>query len=95
VNSASLADELFSFTSARCCKGAITSKIKHAIKRKTSSARLARLLQPSLAFCFSLQPMTAYRPNAHEGCAAVVQLASLAGVVLSVFACFILLVIAP
>jgi len=39
--------------------------------------------------------MTAYRPNAHEGCAAVVQLASLAGVVLSVFACFILLVIAP
>jgi len=24
--------------------------------------RLAQLLQPSLAFCFSLQPMTAYRP---------------------------------
>jgi len=46
-------------------KGAITSKIKHAIKRtinhKTSPARLAQLLQPSLAFCFSLQPMTAYR----------------------------------
>jgi len=40
-------------------KGAITSKIKHAIKLKTSSARLAQLLQPSLAFCFSLQPMTA------------------------------------
>jgi len=32
-------------------KGAITSKIKHA-----------QLLRPSLAFCFSLQPMTAYRP---------------------------------
>jgi len=27
-------------------KGAITSKIKHAIKHKTSSARLAQLLQP-------------------------------------------------
>ena len=39
-----------------------TSKIKHAIKHKTSPARLAQLLQPSLAFCFSLQPMTAYRP---------------------------------
>jgi len=44
-------------------KGAITSKIKHAIKHKTSPATLARLLQPSLAFCFSLQPMTAYRPG--------------------------------
>jgi len=44
-----------------CCssKGAITSKIKHAIKLKTSPARIAQLLQPSLAFCFSLQPMTA------------------------------------
>ena len=41
-------------------KGAITCKIKHAIKHKTSPARLAQLLQPSLAFCFSLQPMTAY-----------------------------------
>jgi len=29
-------------------KGAITSKIKHAIKLKTSPARLAQLLQPSL-----------------------------------------------
>ena len=36
-------------------KVAITSKIKHAIKLKTSPARLAQLLQPSLAFCFSLQ----------------------------------------
>ena len=42
-------------------KGAITSKIKHAIKLKTSPARLAQLLQPSLAFCFSLQTMTAHR----------------------------------
>ena len=42
-------------------KGAITSKIKHAIKLKTSPARLAQLLQPSLAFRFSLQPMTAHR----------------------------------
>jgi len=42
-------------------KGAITSKMKHAIKHKTiSPARHAQLLQPSLAFCFSLQPMTAY-----------------------------------
>jgi len=43
-------------------KGAITSKIKHAIKLKTSFAILAQLLQSSLAFCFSLQAMTAYRP---------------------------------
>ena len=43
-------------------EGAITSKIKHTIKHKTSPARLAQLLQPSLAFCFSLQPMTAYCP---------------------------------
>jgi len=42
-------------------KGAITSKIKHAIKLKTSPARLAQLLQPSIAFCFSLQPMTVRR----------------------------------
>ena len=54
---------------------AITSKIKHAIKHKTSPARLAQLLQPSLAFCFSLQPMTAYtvigcklKQNANEDC---------------------------
>jgi len=38
-------------------KGAITSKIKHAIKLRTSPAKLAQLLQPSLAFCFSLQPI--------------------------------------
>jgi len=43
-------------------KGAITSKKKLAIKLKTSPIRLAQLLQPSLA-CFSLQPMTAYRPG--------------------------------
>ena len=46
-------------------KGAITSKIKHAIKHKTSPARLAQPLQPSLAFCFSLQSITAYRPGRH------------------------------
>ena len=46
-------------------KGAITSELKHAIKLKTRPARLAQLLQPSLAFCFSLQPMTAYRPVLH------------------------------
>jgi len=46
-----------------CCgTGAISSKIKHVIKHKTSPSRLAQLLQPLLAFCFSLQPMTAYRP---------------------------------
>ena len=28
-----------------------------------SPAILAQLLQPSLAFCFSLQPTTAYRPG--------------------------------
>ena len=58
------------------------------------------MLQPSLAFCFSLQPMTAYRPvigcklkqNAIEGCNSC---ASLAGLVLCFIACFILLVIAP
>jgi len=32
--------------------------MKYAIKHETSPARLAQLLQPSLAFCFSLQPMT-------------------------------------
>jgi len=42
-------------------KGVITGKIKHAIKLKTSPARLAQLLQPSLAFCFSLQPVMAHR----------------------------------
>jgi len=41
-------------------KEAITSKIKHAVRLKTSPARLAQLLQPSLALCFSLQPMTAH-----------------------------------
>jgi len=43
----------------------ITSKIKRAIKLKTSRkvcTTVAQLLQPSLAFCFSLQPMTTYRP---------------------------------
>ena len=69
-------------------KGAITSKIKHAIKLKTSPAKLAKLLQPQLAFSFSLQSMTARRP-VRRHCA------SLAGLVLSFIACFTLLVIAP
>jgi len=88
-------------------KGAITSKIKHAIKHKTSPAIFAQLLQPSLTFCFSLQPMTAYRlvvddtpslagcklkQNVNEGCNSC---ASLAGLVLCFIACFILLLIAP
>jgi len=53
---------LIQFSRFAVVKGAITSKIKHAIKHKTSPARLAQLLQHSLAFCFSLQPMTTYRP---------------------------------
>jgi len=49
------------------------------------------MLQPSLACCFSLQPMTAYRPVL-DGCNSC---ASLAGLVLCFIACFVLLVIAP
>jgi len=56
-------------------KGAITSKIKHAIKLKISPARLSQLLQPSLAFCFSLSRAGRYavigcklKQNANEGC---------------------------
>jgi len=66
-------------------KGAFTSKIKHAIRLKTSPARFVQLLQPSVAFCFSLQSMTAV--TAHRP-------VRLAGLVLSFIACFILLVIA-
>jgi len=72
------------------------------MKLKTSPARFAQLLQPSLAFCFSLQPMTAHwtvavigcklKQNANEGCNSC---ASLAGLVVSFIACFILLVIVP
>ena len=79
------------------CKGAITSKIKHAIKLNTSPARLAQLLQPSLAFCFSLQPMTAYRPGLDGTpslrAATVVQVSQ--ALCYMFIACFILLVIAP
>jgi len=63
----------------------------HAIKLNIDPARLAQLLQPSLAFCFSLQPMTAHRP-VQQLCNSC---ASLAGPVLCFIACFILLVIAP
>jgi len=85
-------------------EGAIASKIKHAIKHKTSPAKLAQLLQPSLAFCFSLQPMTAYRSvryavigcklkqNANEGCNSC---ATVVKVLQDFIACFILLVIVP
>jgi len=73
------------------------------MKLKTSPARLAQLLQPSLAFCFSLQPMTAHwtvrtvigcklKQTVNEGCNSC---ASLAGFVLTFIACFILLVVAP
>ena len=89
---------------ASASKGVITSKIKHAIKLKTSPARLAQLLQPLLAFCFSLQLGVPSSPgryavigcklkqNANEGCNSC---ESLAGLVLSFIACLILHVIAP
>jgi len=51
-------------------KGAITSKIKHAIKLKTSPTRLAQLLQPALAFCFSLQPANDGAPSNEPSLAA-------------------------
>jgi len=81
-------------------KGAITSKIKHAITLKTSPARLAQLLQSSLAFCFRLQLMTAHRPVRRHWLQAktnttVVQVLQVAGLVLRFIACFISLVIAP
>jgi len=80
-------------------KGAITSKIKHAMKLKTSLARIAQLLQPSLSFCFSLQSWTSspgryaviavigckLKQNANEGCNSC---ASLAGLVLCFIACY-------
>ena len=65
------------------CKGAITSKIKHAIKLKTIPERLAQ--QCAVIGCKLKQ-------NANEGCNSC---ASFAGLVLSFIACFILLVIAP
>jgi len=87
-------------------QGAITSKIKHSIKLKTIPARLAQLLQPSLAFWFSLQPMTAHWTVRRHWLQATTKCqwglqqlcnscASLAGLVLSFIVCFILLVIAP
>jgi len=65
-NNPDVVDDLFrlglKFVVISFVLGAITSKIKHAIKLKTSPARLAQMLQPSLVFCFSLQPMTVHRP---------------------------------
>jgi len=92
----------------------ITTTIKHAIKLtiklKTSPGptRLAQLLQrmqPSLAFCCKLQPMTAYR-DAVIGCnlqqmlmraATVVQVLQdfCKSFVLSFIACFVVVVITP
>ena len=63
---------------------------------------VAQLLQPLLAFCYSLQPMTAYRHGLDAGRYAIIgckvkqnSCASLAGLVLCFIACFILLVISP
>jgi len=82
--------------SASVFKGANTSKIKHAIKHKTSPARRAQLLQLSLAFCFSLQPMAAYRPeNKMLMRAATVVQQPCKSCRTCFIACFILLVIAP
>jgi len=98
---------------ARVCNGGITTTIKHAItltiKLKTSPARLVvQLLQPSLAFCCKLQPMTAYRQhavigcnlqqNAHEGCNSCASLAGpelVLSFIVSFIACFIVVVIPP
>jgi len=49
-------------------------------KKQQICLLIAQLLQPSLAFCFSLQPMTAN--EGFNSCA------SLAGLVLSFIACF-------
>jgi len=65
------------------CKGAIISQIKHALKLKTSPAR--RTGRYAVTGCKLKQ-------NANEGCNSC---ASLAGLVSSFIACFILLVIAP
>ena len=71
-------------------KGAITSQIKHAIKHKPSPARLAQLLQPSLAFCFGRYAVIGckckLKQNANKVCNSC---ASLAGLGLCFIACFI------
>jgi len=82
------------------------SQVKHAIKHKTSLARLTQLLQPSLAFCFSLQPMTVDRPVLDGTPSLAYKMLMRAATVvqhlwkscrtcLCFIACFILLVIAP
>jgi len=83
-------------------KGAITSKTKHAIKHKTSPARLAQLLHnccsPHWHFVLACSQWRyavtgcKLKQNANEGCNSC---ASLAGLVLRFIACFVLLVIAP
>jgi len=66
----------------------MTSKIKHAIKHKTSPARLAQLLHPRTGRYAVIG--CKLKQNANEGCnscATVVQVCFIA--------CFVLLVIAP
>jgi len=51
---------------------AIKERSQHAIKLKTSLARLAQLLQPSLVFCFDSVQSTVVgcklKQNANNGC---------------------------
>ena len=73
-------------------KGAITSKIKHAIKHKTSPARLAQLLHNGYRTGHYAVIGCKLKQNANEGCNSC---ASLSRLVLSFIACFSLLVIVP
>jgi len=77
-------------------KGAITSKIKHAIKHKTTK-QVPQDLHKCCTTVASSRGRYAVigcklKQNANEGCNSC---ASLAGLVLCFIACFILLVIAP
>jgi len=64
---------------------ALYAGLKHAIKLKTSPARLAQLLQPSLAFCFSVPSSPGryavigckLKQNANEDCNSCASLAGL------------------
>jgi len=69
-------------------KGAITSKIKHAIKLKSYKSCKTCTTVAALIRIFGCK----LKQNADEACNSC---ASLAGLVLSFIACFILLVIAP
>ena len=77
----------------RCAKGTITSKIKHAIKQHKSCktcTNVAALITGRYAVIGCK-----LKQNANEGWLGCNSCASLAGLVLSFIACFILLVIAP